>query len=83
MACGLPIVSSNAGGLGNIVKDNINGFIINDFDKNRYIKKIKLVYKDIELRKKIFENNKKLSKNYTWDSVAGNITRITEAKLNE
>jgi len=83
MACGLPVVSSNAGGLGNIVKDDINGFVIDDFDKNKYIEKIKLLKNDLNLRKKIFKNNQELSKNYTWDSVAGNITNIMQKALNE
>jgi len=83
MACGLPIVSSNAGGVGNIVKENINGFVIDDFDKNRYIKSIKLLENDINLRKTIFENNVLLAQNYRWDKVASNITQIMEEKLNE
>ena len=82
MACGLPVVSSNAGGLENIVKDNINGFIINDFDKYKYIEKIKLL-EDINLRKNIFENNVKLAENYRWENVAKNITKIMRNKLNE
>ena len=83
MACGLPIVSSNAGGLGNIVKNGINGFIIDDFDKNKYIEKIKYLQKKSELRKKMFENNRMLSQKYTWENVAKNITEIMEKKLNE
>ena len=82
MACGLPVISSNAGGLENIIKDNINGFIINDFDKYKYIEKIKLL-EDINLRQKIFENNIKLSQKYKWENVAKNITEIMRTKLNE
>jgi len=33
MASGLPIVSSNAGGIDNIIVDKVNGFIINNFVK--------------------------------------------------
>jgi len=83
MACGLPIVSSNAGGLGNIVKENINGFIIDTFNKNKFIEKINLLENKITLRKAIFENNVLLAQNYKWDKVASNITQIMEQKLNE
>jgi len=83
MACGLPIVSSNAGGVGSIVKENTNGFVIDDFDKNRYIQSIKLLNNDITLRKTIFANNILLAQNYRWDKVASNITQIMEQKLNE
>ena len=83
ITCGLAIVSSNAGGLCNIVKDNINGFVIKDFDKNKFVEKINFLYKNKELRKKIFENNKELSKNYSWEHVAYHITKLTELKLHE
>jgi len=81
MACGLPIVSSNAGGLGNIVKENINGFILDDFEKIRYVEKIIFLKNNIDLRKEIFINNKRLSINYTWENVASNITTIMEENL--
>ena len=81
MACGLPIISSNAGGLGNIVKENENGFILDDFDKKRYVKRINLIKDDVNLRVKMFETNVLLAKNYTWDNVARHITQIMEKTL--
>lgn len=81
MACGLPIISSNAGGLGNIVKENENGFILDDFDKKRYVEKINLIKDDVNLRVKMFETNVLLAKNYTWDNVARHITQIMEKTL--
>lgn len=83
MACGLPIVSSNAGGLSNIVKDGINGFIINDFNKNNYIDKLNLIKNNLELQKKIYNSNIELAKNYIWENVAKNITNKIEETLNE
>ncbi len=83
MACGLPIVSSNAGGLGNIVKENINGFVIDNFEKNRFIEKINFLKNNRNLREKIFENNRCLAQNYKWNNVADNITKNMEKILNE
>lgn len=83
MACGLPIVSSNAGGLGNIVQEYENGFIIDDFDKNKYIEKIQLLKSDLELRKKMCKNNILLARKYKWKNVAQNITCQMEKVLNE
>jgi len=83
MACGLPIVSSNAGGLGNIVKEYENGFVINDFDKSRYIEKLQLLQNDVDLRTKMFKSNKKLAETYRWDNVAENITNKIKEVLNE
>lgn len=83
MACGLPILSSNAGGLGNIVKEKENGFIIDDFDKNRYIEKINFLKNNRNTRERIFENNRRLAQNYKWNNVAENITKNMEKVLNE
>jgi len=47
MACGLPIVSSNAGGLNHIIEEDEHGFIINDFDKDKFIKKLSEIKKNI------------------------------------
>ncbi|TLP37772.1 glycosyltransferase family 4 protein [Arcobacter arenosus] len=83
MACGLPIISSNAGGLGNIVKDNKNGFIIKDFDKNKYIEKIELLKTNEVLRKKMSKTNLKLAQNYKWENVANYINYKMERLINE
>jgi len=83
MACGLPIVSSNAGGLRNIVKEYENGFVIDDFNKSRYVEKIQLLKNDIDLRKKMFEINTKLAQNYRWDKVSQNITNKMQEVFNE
>ena len=83
MACGLPIVSSNAGGIGNIVKEYKNGFVINDFDKNKYIEKIKLLKNSSDLLSEISINNRNLSQNYKWSIVADNITSKTLKIFNQ
>jgi glycosyltransferase involved in cell wall biosynthesis len=80
---GLPIVSSNAGGLGSIIKDGINGFIINDFKIELFIQKIVILKEQELLRKKMYANNKELAKNYSWNNVAKNITNHMERVLSE
>lgn len=77
MASGLPIVSSNAGGIDKIVLNNINGFVINNYEKDNYIKAIELLKNDINLRKKIFLINKEVAKKFIWENVANNITQLT------
>ncbi len=83
MTSGLPIVSSNAGGINNIVKESINGFVINDFSKELYINKLQLLKDNVKLRKEIYLNNKQLSENFKWDKVASRITRLTKECLDE
>ena len=83
MACGLPIVSSNAGGIGHIVKAYQNGFVLDDFDPNRYADKIKRLKDDPKMRKDIFNNNSLLAREYKWKNVAGRITAMLRSKLDE
>lgn len=83
MACGLPIVTSNAGGISNIIKDYENGFVIEDFNLASYIEKLKLLRNNKGLIKSICRNNALLAQNYNWKSVAENITNKTKKKLYE
>lgn len=83
MTSGLPIVVSNAGGINNIIIDRVNGFVINNYEKENYISKLELLKNDLELRTIINVNNKAISKNFTWDKVAYKITNLTNECLNE
>jgi glycosyltransferase involved in cell wall biosynthesis len=78
LACGLPIVTSNAGGISNILKDNINGYVIkHDFtNPDLYIPHIKKILTDVNLQNHIRENNIYLSKNFSWDIVSKNCAKI-------
>lgn len=83
MACGLPVVSSNAGGIGHIVKAYENGFVLDDFDPNSYADKIRLLKENLEMRKTIFRTNSLLAREYTWKNVAAHITAMMGSKLDE
>jgi glycosyltransferase involved in cell wall biosynthesis len=83
MTSGLPIIASHAGGINNIIIDGINGFVIDNFEKENYENKLKLIKDSIELRKIIYKNNKAISENFRWDKVADRITRLTKECLHE
>ena len=76
MSVGLPIVSSNAGGLSFFIKDFSNGFVIDNFSLDEYVDRIMLIKNDSLLRDKIKNNNIELSKNFRWDEVAKSISNI-------
>ncbi len=77
MSCGLAIVSSNAGGIQNIINNGVNGFIVEGWIKERYIN-ILLEF-DANLLKDIYKNNIELSKKFRWTEVSLKITN----KFNE
>lgn len=78
MACGLPIVSSNAGGLSNIIKNNVNGFIIDDYNYLNYVEAIYKIKNNKQLSELMRKNNREISEQFKWETVAENITLLTE-----
>ncbi len=74
MKCGLPIVCSNIGGIKELIKENINGNVIDGYIKEDYIKK--MLKFDSNLIKKVSENNSLLADRFSWGKVSLKITKI-------
>jgi glycosyltransferase involved in cell wall biosynthesis len=63
MAAGLPIISTNVGALGDIIKDGINGIVIKDQSSEAIVRAVDLLIKDENLRNKMACNNRQKVKN--------------------
>jgi glycosyltransferase involved in cell wall biosynthesis len=83
MAAGLPIISSNAGGMEYFLQDGKNGFVVKSFDVKDYVSKIKLLMNDVELKRKIIDNNIHHSQKFSWDYVGKRITILMQESLSE
>ncbi len=59
MACELPIVASQVGGIVDIVEDNKNGLLVPTDDADMLSQKLQLLLEDMELRKRIGRAGKK------------------------
>lgn len=77
MACGQPIISSNAGGIDHIIKGGENGFVAYGYDPETYVNFIKRLVESPELCSTISEKNRLKAEDYRWENVAGNITAKT------
>ncbi|MCO6462368.1 MAG: glycosyltransferase family 4 protein [Saprospiraceae bacterium] len=77
MASGLPIITSNAGGIEHIVQTGINGFVAYDYRPETYIDYIKTLVNSPELCKKISSLNREIAKDFKWTKVAESITTKT------
>ena len=67
---GLPIIASNVGGVGDLIKDKKTGILINDpFDVNEYVKALDFAKNNQKVMKKYCENAQKLlAEQHSWDA---------------
>jgi glycosyltransferase involved in cell wall biosynthesis len=71
MGAGLPCVVSPMGS-GGVVRNEIDGFVIPEHDKEKWIEAIQVLAEDLELRNKMAVNIRNNAENYLWDKVAMN-----------
>jgi len=77
MACGLPVITSRANGVAEIIDDGESGLIINDpSDSGEIADKIKLMLDDEALREKIRTRSIQLSQKYTKENNTQSIIKI-------
>lgn len=78
---GLPIVTSNVGGLKSIIKDNENGYVIDNYTPSYYKNALDKIYNTPDLLELMKTNNSLLGEKFVWDNVAKNITNQTKKIL--
>lgn len=69
MACGKPIVTTDAGGISEVVKHGINGMVTH-LDPDSLAHAISQLYEDAPLRQFISENNLRNVRDFDWTLVA-------------
>jgi glycosyltransferase involved in cell wall biosynthesis len=63
MACGLPVITTPAGGVVDIVKDGVNGFVVNA-SNDLLAEKMSLIANDLQLLKKMGKKSRELAMKY-------------------
>ena len=77
MAFGLPVVTTNVGGIASVFKDERNGMLINDYNKNNIVRYIESILTNSALYQAIGKQNYLESKNKFWsDKVSERIINI-------
>lgn len=77
---GIPVVSSSVGDIINVIKHQINGILIPNFEVINFYRGIVDLIDNYELRKELGENLKnEIKKNYTPDSVCGKYIKFLNA----
>lgn len=70
MACNVPVIGSNVGGIPDIIRDGWNGFLVPEKDPKAIAEKIKIILEDDKLREEFTINGYiTLKNNFSWDII--------------
>lgn len=78
MACGTPVIASEVGGLGYLVKDGVTGFTVPDSDPGMLCEKLSTLLGDNILRNEMGLRAAEYAKEYAWDKIASSIINVYE-----
>ncbi|MFH1231831.1 MAG: glycosyltransferase family 4 protein [Planctomycetota bacterium] len=82
MASGLPIIASNVGGIPDVVKDGVNGFLVNPRDVQGIADKVITLLSDDKLRSRISQNNLVRARDYDWANLIKQYEKVCFDALN-
>ena len=85
MAAGKAIVCTRSGGLPEIVKDGINGILVEPFDDKALAESIMRLLDDKELRQELGRNGRKMVEDskFSWDNIAKQYIEICKKVLHK
>jgi len=76
-ACGKPLIASNLPGVRTLVRDGVNGFLVEPKDDGDLGKKIKIILDDDALRKAMgIASRQAMENGYRWEKTAENLLGI-------
>ena len=70
MACGLPVVVTDTGGTAELVKENVNGFIVPWSNVNNLTEKLALLVSDQQMRHRMGNASRQTAMNFSWLTMA-------------
>ncbi|MEN6290582.1 MAG: glycosyltransferase family 4 protein, partial [Methanobacterium sp.] len=77
MACGIPVIGSDIGGIPDIIQDGVTGLLAPEKDVNGLSRSITTLIEDEDLRERIaFRGYDKVREKFSWEKVAENYLSI-------
>ncbi len=68
MCCGAAVITTDNGGVRELVEDNFNALILKNNDVETILEKIRILISDTNLRNRLIENAYEKSKEFSWDN---------------
>lgn len=83
MACGMPVVTTNAAGVRRFVLDGKTGYKVNIGDVKQFTEKLKILLSDDSLRKRMGRAARRhIEENWTWDVSIDQTEKFMEKVVN-
>lgn len=79
LSCGTPVVASDVGGIGELVKNDLNGLLVPSNDPKKLADALRILLNNKELRQKYGKNGRQIVEEFfSWDSIAKQLINIYE-----
>ena len=81
IASGVPVVTSDIGGIPDIIENNVNGLLVPPADAEKLEDNLNLLLQNPEIGEKFSENALKGIKKYSWKNIATETLKLYESLL--
>jgi len=81
MACGIPVVASQVGGLAFLVQDGVTGFVVPDGEPEMLSNRLTELIRNDALRMKMGQQAALAAREYAWERVATRVVAVYQALL--
>jgi glycosyltransferase involved in cell wall biosynthesis len=82
-AAGIPVIAPRAGGIKDSIQDGWNGFLYEPQNRDNFIKKLKFLIRDRDLRETMGNRAKNYITEYSWNNAVNNLLKVWEEQITD